>query len=171
VPATTRKNLDAAALRRPMRPRADSSHGTAVAAFLSLVLTACGTARPPAELAQAPGTVELNQAPSDDVPVGGGGTGTLFFRGSLYRFAIGGLGVEGSAVAIIRTSGEVHQLADITRFPGTYQRAPSGSGSPGQTGSGLWLLNEHATVMHLRVPPGGGMPDIGNDAVRVVLDE
>jgi hypothetical protein len=111
----------------------------------------------------------LNQAPPDDIPPGGGGTGTVFFHGNVYRFAIGGLGIDGSAVAIIQTSGEVYRLAEIAQFPGTYRRAPGAAVVPGQAG-GLWLQNEHATVMHLRDPPQGRMPDIGRDAVRVVLD-
>ncbi len=146
---------------------------TVLAAAVPLLLAACGTGDPPTQsnIAQAPGTVELNKAPPNDVPAGGGGTGTLFFHGTLYRFAIGGLGIEGSAVAIMQTSGEVDQLQSIAQFPGTYRRAPSTSVTAGQTGGGLWLQNEHATIMHLRVPPQGRMPDIGGDAVRVVLDQ
>jgi hypothetical protein len=123
------------------------------------------------DIAQAPGTVQLNKAPPNDVPPGGGGTGTLFFHGTLYRFAIGGLGVEGSAVANMQTSGEVDNLQNIALFPGTYRRAPSASVISGQTGGGLWLQNEHATIMHLRIPPQGRMPDLGGDAVRIVLDQ
>jgi hypothetical protein len=145
---------------------------TVLAASLSLVLAACGTGTAPApsDLAQAPGSVELNQAPPDDVPPGGGGTGTVFFHGNIYHFAIGGLGIDGSAVAIIQTSGKVYRLVEITRFPGTYRRAPAASVIPGQ-GGGLWLQNEHATVLHLSDPPQGRMPDIGDDALRVVLDQ
>jgi hypothetical protein len=141
------------------------------AAGLSLVLAACatGVAPAPSDLAQTPGSIELNQAPPDDIPPGGGGTGTVFLQGNVYRFAIGGLGVEGSAVAIIQTSGEVYRLTDITRFPGTYRRAPSAI--PGQVSDGLWLQNEHATVMHLKAPPQGRMPELGGDALRVVLDQ
>jgi hypothetical protein len=148
--------------------------GAAVlAAFLSLALAACGTGAAPAQsnVARAPGSVELNKAPPNDVPPGGGGTGTVFFNGTLYRFAIGGLGVEGSAIAIVQTSGEVYRLENIARFPGTYRRAPNASVIPGQTVGGLWLQNEYATIMHLKVPPQGRMPDLGDDALRVVLDQ
>jgi hypothetical protein len=143
----------------------------ALLAILPPILAACSPAPAQSDLAEAPGTVELNQAPPNDVPFGGGGTGTVFFHGKLYRFAIGGMGVDGSAVAIIQTSGEVYRLGDIAQFPGTYRRAPSGSIAPGQPGGGLWLQNERAVTMHLRTPPGGRMPDIGTDGVRVVLDQ
>ena len=144
-----------------------------LATGVSLTLAACGTAVAPAQsdLAESPGTVELNQAPTNDAGMGGGGTGTVFFRGQLYHFAIGGDGVDGSAVAVIQTSGEVFHLQQIGRFAGTYRRASGTAIVPGQPSSGLWLQNEQATVIHLRVPPGGRMPDIGTDAVRVVLDQ
>ena len=105
------------------------------------------------------------------MPFGGGGTGTIFFHGKTYHFAIGGMGIEGSAVAIIQTSGEVFRLQDIGQFPGTWRRAPSDSIAPGQPSEGLWLQIEHAVTMHLTAPAGGRMPNIGSDAVRVVLDQ
>ncbi len=143
----------------------------ALVAMLSPILAACSVGPAQPDLAEAPGTVELNQAPPNDVPFGGGGTGTVFFHGKIYHFAIGGMGIDGSAVAIIQTSGEVYRLQDIGQFPGTWRRAPSSSIAPGQPGDGLWLQNERAVTMHLRSPPGGRMPDIGTDAVRVVLDQ
>jgi hypothetical protein len=81
------------------------------------------------------------------------------------------MGIDGSAVAIIQNPGEVYRLKDIAQFPGTYRRAPSASVISGRPGGGLWLRNERATIIHLRVPPGGRIPDIGSDAVRVVLDQ
>ena len=145
----------------------------AVLSMNLLSVSACGTSATSAQsaLPEMPGTVELNQAPLNDVLVGGGGTGTVFFHGALYHFAIGGLGVDGSAVAIVQTSGEVYRLTDIAQFPGIYRRAPASSIVPGQPVDGLWLQNGRAAIMHLRVPPGGRMPDIGTDAVRVVLDQ
>jgi len=142
------------------------------AGIVSLALTACGAIPTSARsnVARTPGSVELNQSPPNDVPLGGGGTGTVFFNNTLYHFAISGLGVDGSAVAIIQTSGEVYQLADIGRFSGTYRRAP-GALIPGQPAGGLWLQNERATVLHLQAPPQGRLPDLGDDALRVVLDQ
>jgi hypothetical protein len=113
--------------------------------------------------------VELNQTPFNDVPPGGGGTGTVDFQGKTYHFTIGGLGIEGSAVANIQTSGEVYGLRDISGFSGTYRRTTDAVIVSGHASGGLWLQNEHATIVHLRVPPGGRMPDIGRDAVRVTF--
>jgi hypothetical protein len=145
----------------------------ALAASLSLALAACGTGTVPVQsgIAEVPGTVELNQAPTGDAALGGGGFGTLDYHGTIYRFAIGGLGVDGSEVAIIQTSGEVYGLHGIALFSGTYRRMPAAISTPVPTKGGLWLQNENATIMHLQAPPQGRMPDIGNDAVRVVLDQ
>lgn len=145
---------------------------TALGMGLALMLSACGTNTGPAQasLAYSPGAVQLNQTRPVDVPIGGGGTGTVFFNGKMYGFSLGGMGVDGSAVAIIRTTGEVYRLVNIVQFPGNYRRAPSAAVVPGQSGGGLWLQNEHATVLHLADPPGGRMPDIGSDSLRIVLD-
>ena len=145
---------------------------TAFASGLSLALAACGTGSSPVQsvIADAPGAVELNQTPLNDVPLGGGGTGTVNFHGAIYHFATEGLGVEGSAIAILQTSGEVYRLGDIAGFSGTYRRATDTSFISGQATGGLWLQNEHATIIHLRVPPGGRMPDIGSDAVGVIVE-
>ena len=140
---------------------------------LALVLSACGTNTVPAQAnpAEAPGVVQLNRSRPVDVPIGGGGTGTVFFNGKMYAFSLGGMGVDGSAIAIIRTTGEVYRLVNIMQFPGNYRRAPSAAVVPRQAASGLWLQNEQATILHLADPPGGRMPDIGSDALRVVLDQ
>jgi hypothetical protein len=164
-------------MTRKARPESQCQRGLVLAAVLavglSLLVAACATGVAPVQSvsARAPGSVELNKAPPNDIPPGGGGTGTVYLHGTVYHFAIGGLGVDGSAIAIMQTSGEVYRLEDIGRFSGTYRLAPNAAITPGQTGSGLWLQNEHATIMHLDVPPQGRMPDLRNDAVRVVLDQ
>jgi hypothetical protein len=145
----------------------------ALAAVPMLGMVACATTSP-APTPSAPevvGTVALNQGPPTDVLMGGGGTGTVFFKGRLYGFTIGGRGVEGDNIAILRTSGRVYRLVDIARFAGIYRRAPGGAVVPGQPADGLWLQNEHAAVLHLDVPPGGRMPNIGTDGVGIVLNE
>jgi hypothetical protein len=136
------------------------------------VLAGCGIGTVPATsgATQAPGTIDLNQTSSGDALVGGGGSGTVAFNGKVYHFAIGGLGVDGSAVAILATTGEVYQLGDIAQFPGTYRQASAGAPRPSQDGSGLWIQNEHGVTMHLRTPPQGQVPALHDDAVRVVLD-
>ena len=145
--------------------------GALVIALLS-VMTACTSAMAPApnDTAERSGTIELNQASTNDNPPGGGGRGTLLFHNALYSFAIGGLGVEGSAVAIVQTEGRAYQLRSISMFPGTYHRAPPGTQLPAQAGTDLWLQNEHGTLIRLMPPPQGRLPDIDGDAVHIVLE-
>jgi hypothetical protein len=136
------------------------------------VLVGCGPATVTATPGgtQAPGTIDLNQTSSDDALVGGGGSGTVAFNGRVYHFAIGGLGVDGSAVAILATTGEVYRLGDIAQFPGTYRQASAGASQPSQDSGGLWIQNEHGVIIHLKAPPQGQVPALHDDAVRVVLD-
>lgn len=145
------------------------------ATALSLALVACGTGGnvAPAHFGELPGTIELNQGQAtNDVPLGGAGTGTVDVGGKVYHFAIGGEGVEGAAVSVIRTVGEAYQLkGSISGFPGTYRRAPSASVIPGKPGGGLWLQNERGTLIHLLAPPGGRLPNIGDDGVLIVMQQ
>ena len=145
----------------------------AVLGSLSLILAACGLGSlpPRSDVAEVPGAITLNNGPINDLPSAGGGTGTVYFHGNTFRFAIGGDGVDGSAVAIIETSGEVYHLDDIAQFAGVYRRATNASSIAGASSGGLWLQNQHGTTIHLRTPPGGRMPDIGHDAVSIVLEE
>lgn len=145
------------------------------ATVLSLALVACGTGGTvaPTDFGELPGTIELNQGQAtDDVPLGGAGTGTVDVAGKVYHFAIGGVGVDGAAVSVIQTVGEAYRLrGSISGFPGTYRRAPSGSVIPGKPAGGLWLQNERGTLIHLLVPPGGRMPNIGDDGVLIVMQQ
>jgi hypothetical protein len=140
----------------------------AVAASAIAACQGSSTDTPPSG-AELPGTVELNQGPPNDVAMGGGGAGTLFAFGKLYRFAIGGEGVNGDAIAILQTTGEAYRLHDISGFAGRYRRAPAGVNGGGTQAAGLWLQNEHATLIHLLPPLGGRMPAIGDDAVLIDL--
>jgi len=144
-----------------------------LAAGLLAVLAACQTNTNPASSGgiQAPGTITLNQQTStDDALFGGGGNGTISFNGTIYRFAIGGLGTDGSAVAILATTGEAFQLGSIGQFAGTYRQVSDSAPRPSQDSSGLWIQNEHGVLMHIRPPPQGRIPALRGDGLRVVLD-
>jgi hypothetical protein len=144
----------------------------ALASGLSLFLAACasGYGAASSDALKVPGAIELNNGPTSDVPLGGAGTGTVYLHGQVYRFAIGGEGVDGSAVAIIQTTGEAYRLDDIARLAGTYRRTTSAPVAGTQSG-GLWLQNQNGIIIHLRPPTGGRMPDIGDDAVSIVFEQ
>ncbi len=157
---------------RPQRSRAAPRASRTLGLTLALALAACatGTVPAPAGLGETPGTVELNQAPSNDVPLGGGGRGTVFFQGNLYPFHIGGLGVDGAAIAVLQTTGQVYQMGTVARFAGTYRRVPAGAQLPADAGAGLWLRNEYGTLLRIDAPAQGRLPALSNDALRVVMD-
>jgi len=126
-------------------------------------------ARPPAPKSEPPnGTVELNQATTSDT-MGGGGKGRVYYGGQTYRFTVGGLGVDGSAIAVIATFGEVYRLGDIAQLPGTYRRLTDPPPVADKI-AGLWLRNENGTVLYLRDPPNVRLPLPSGDGLRIVLD-
>ena len=146
---------------------------TALTFAVLQALSACANRTPPipTDRTQAPGTVEWNQAPPNDTPEGGGGAGTVFSGGHLYHFSVGGLGVNGSAVAVIQTTGQVYRLANMAQFPGTYRQASPDAPPPMSDPSGLWLSNQQGVLIHLKIPAQGRMPTLGADAVRILLDQ
>jgi hypothetical protein len=160
-------------VRSPAGRRLGAAITAVLAACLLQVLAACGTGTAPASppATQPAGTVELNQAPPSDALIGGGGSGTVSFNGKVYGFAIGGVGVDGSAVALLATTGQAYRLSDIALFAGTYRQLSDAVPRPSQDTGGLWIQNEHGVVIHLRSPPQGHIPALRGDALRVVLDQ
>ena len=55
---------------------------------------------------------------------GGGGSGTLNFRGQSYPFAVGGLGIGGIGASTINAQGEVYGLNNVADFPGAARARP-----------------------------------------------
>lgn len=133
------------------------------------VLASCAAQAPVPAITEEPGLIELNQGPITDTASGGSGTGTVFFRGTLYQFTIGGLGVQGSAIAVLQTTGRAYRLTNIGDFSGTYFVSIPVSQIGEQANQGLWLRNEHGAIMHLSPPPQGALPAIGDDGVLVVM--
>jgi hypothetical protein len=67
---------------------------------------------------QPDGTVDMNQVQAAFIGSGGGGSGTLKFRGQSYPFAVGGLGIGGIGASTINAQGEVYGLNKVADFPG-----------------------------------------------------
>src|SRR6185437_8551554 len=68
----------------------------------------------------ADGTVDMEQVQAAFIGSGGGGSGTLNYRGQIYPFAVGGLGIGGIGASTINAQGEVYGLNNIADFPGAY---------------------------------------------------
>jgi hypothetical protein len=118
---------------------------------------------------QPDGTVEMNQVQAAFIGSGGGGSGTLNFRGRSYPFAVGGLGIGGIGASTINAEGEVYGLNKVADFPGAYAQGRYGFVVGNTSGGDLWLRNEKGVIMHLKAKRTGLMLSLGGDAVVISM--
>lgn len=114
-------------------------------------------------------SVEMQQVQAAFIGSGGGGTGTLFYKGRSYPFTVGGLGVGGIGVSTIEASGEVYKLNSIEQFAGAYAQGRYGFAVGDKSGGDLWLQNGAGVIMHLRARREGLMLSLGGDAVVISM--
>jgi hypothetical protein len=117
------------------------------------------------------GTVDMEQVQAAFIGSAGGGSGTLFFRGASYPFAVGGLGVGGIGASTISAEGEVYKLNSLANFPGAYGQARYGFAIGNTSGGDLWLQNEKGVIMHLKAKRTGLMLSLGGDAVVISMSQ
>jgi hypothetical protein len=115
------------------------------------------------------GTVDMEQVQAAFIGSGGGGSGTLYYHGQAYRFAVGGLGIGGIGASTINAQGEVYGLNRIQDFPGAYAQGRYGIVVGNASTGDLWLKNEKGVVMHLKAKRTGLMLSLGGDAVVVSM--
>jgi hypothetical protein len=144
-------------------------------ALAALLLTGCSSSiklGPEAVAGLTPdGTVDMEQVQAAFVASGGGGSGTLFFRGGSYPFAVGGLGIGGIGASTISAEGEVYKLNSLQSFPGTYGQARYGFAIGDKSAGDLWLQNEAGVIMHLKAKRTGLMLSLGGDAVVISMSQ
>jgi hypothetical protein len=115
------------------------------------------------------GTIDMQEVQAAFLASGGGGHGTLFYRGTAYPFTIGGLGVGGIGASTISASGEVYKLNSISQFPGTYGEARYGFALGNRSGGDLWLQNNAGVIMHLKAKREGLILSLGGDAILIEM--
>jgi hypothetical protein len=94
------------------------------------------------------GTADMNEVQVAYLGNGGGGNGTLYYRGNAYPFTTAGLGVGGIGASTVDAQGEVYKLPDLSRFPGSYGQA-SYSFAFGTASSGnLWMQNQAGVILN-----------------------
>ncbi|SJZ37342.1 hypothetical protein SAMN02745126_00707 [Enhydrobacter aerosaccus] len=147
----------------------------AIVTFCSLgVLSGCSSSMkigPEAVAGLAPsGTVDMNEVQVAYIGSGGGGTGTLFYRGNTYTFQIAGLGVGGIGASTIDAKGEVYKLNNLSQFPGAYAQGRYGFALGSTSGGDLWMQNESGVIMHLKAKREGLMLSLGGDAVVISMN-
>jgi hypothetical protein len=145
--------------------------GLAVAALLPLAGCSSSANSDQASLNGRPpdGTVDMNQVQAAFIGSGGGGSGTLYYRGQSYPFAVGGLGIGGIGASTINAQGEVYGLNRVSDFPGAYAQGRYGFVIGTASAGDLWLKNEKGVIMHLKAKRTGLMLSLGGDAVVISM--
>jgi hypothetical protein len=115
------------------------------------------------------GIVELSEVQVAYIGSGSNGRGVLRHRGRSYPFSISGLGVGGIGASTIEATGEVYNLPNVARFPGTYGQARYGFALGTMSGGDLWMQNEAGVIMRLKARREGLMLSLGGDAMVVSM--
>lgn len=150
-----------------------SAAAVAAGAAMVLALAACtssGKLGPQAIAGLTPdATVVMKEAQAAFIGSGGGGTGTLYYRGRKYPFTVGGLGVGGIGASTIDATGDVYKLRNVADFAGSYVQGRYGFALGQESGGDLWLQNEAGVIMHLHARRTGLMLSLGGDAVVISM--
>ncbi|HEY2618563.1 MAG TPA: hypothetical protein VGI78_14580 [Acetobacteraceae bacterium] len=117
------------------------------------------------------GTVEMDQVQVAYIGSAGGGNGTLFYRGGVYPFKVGGIGVGGIGVSTLDAEGEVYKLNRLIDFAGAYAQGRYGFAIGTASAGDLWLQNEAGVIMHLKAKRTGLMLSLGGDAVVISMSQ
>lgn len=116
------------------------------------------------------GTVVIDETQFAFIVGGSVGGGTLTFQGKDYPFKIGGL-TAGANVGISKMSaaGEVYELKEIAKFPGTYTQLDASITLGGGVG-GLQLKNENGVIMRLESRTQGLQLNVGSaSGIKVTM--
>jgi hypothetical protein len=100
---------------------------------------------------------------------GGGGGGTLHYRGRAYPFKVGGVGLGGIGLSTIEAEGEVYRLPELRLFPGAYAQGRYGYALGTSSGGDLWLQNEAGVIMRLEARRKGLMLSLGGDMIVISM--
>ena len=102
---------------------------------------------------------------------GSTGGGTLKFKGKSYDFKIGGLSV-GATVGIAKVAavGEVYDLKDVSKFPGTYTALNAAIALGGGVG-GVQMKNENGVIMRLESRTKGLRFNLSTSGVTVTMEK
>lgn len=136
-----------------------------VALLLASELALAANAKKPS------GTVTIDETQFAFILGGSVGGGLLTFKGKEYPFKIGGL-TAGANVGIAKMSaaGEVYDLQDISKFPGTYTKLDVGIALGGGVG-GLWLKNENDVIMRLESHTQGLQLNVGSaSGIKITME-
>ena len=143
-----------------------------VLSFLILSLGLIGFSAGAADAPKVPsGTVSISETQLALVVGGSTGGGVLTYQGKKYPFKIGGMSLGANVgVSKLSASGEVYDLADISKFPGTFTKLESSITLGGGVG-GTVLKNENGVIMRLTSTSEGLQLNLSASGVTVKLDK
>lgn len=119
---------------------------------------------------QPDGTVTIDETQFGFIIGGSSGGGTLSFKGKSYPFKLGGLSVGANVgVSKMSAAGEVYDLNEVSKFPGTYTKLDASVALGGGVG-GLRMKNENGVIMRLESRTQGLQFNIGMSGVTVKME-
>lgn len=141
---------------------------------LSVLILGLGILSFGAGAADAPktpsGTVSISETQFALIVGGSTGGGVLTYQGKKYPFKIGGMSLGANVgVSKLSASGEVYDLTDISKFPGTFTKLESSITLGGGMG-GTVLRNENGVIMRLTSTSEGLQLNLSASGVTVKLD-
>jgi hypothetical protein len=96
------------------------------------------------------------------------GDGKLNFKGKDYPFSVDGLSLVDWGISKVNATGDVYNLTDTSKFPGTYVAAEAGLTLAGGMG-GMVLRNSNGVVIHLRSVSQGAQLQLGTSGLIIKM--
>jgi hypothetical protein len=138
--------------------------------FAATMLLAASSLALGADARKPDGTVSIDETQFAVLVGGSWGGGKLSYQGKDYDFKLSGL-TAGANVGASKMSaaGEVYDLKDISKFPGTYTKFDASATLGGGAGA-IHMKNENGVIMKLTSRTQGLQLNIGSaNGVKVTM--
>lgn len=145
-------------------------HRKAVGILAVAVTLLAGSLAFAADTKKPDGTVAIDETQFAVIIGGSIGGGKLTYKGKVHAFKIDGL-TTGANIGVSKMSaaGEVYDLKDLAKFPGTYTKLDASATLGGGVGA-LHLKNENGVVMKLTARTQGLQLNVGSaSGVKVTM--
>ena len=142
-----------------------------VGAFVLAATVLVGGLALAADAKKPSGKVIIDETQFGFIVGGSTGGGKLTFKGKEHDFKIGGLSVGANiGVSKMAAVGEVYDLNDLSKFPGTYTKLDAAVALGGGVG-GLQMKNENGVIMRLESRTQGLQFNLGMSGVTVTMEK
>ena len=96
------------------------------------------------------------------------GDGKLTFKGKDYPFTVNGLSVVDFGISRASAVGDVYNLTDVSKFPGTYVAAEAGFTLAGGMG-GITMRNSEGVIINVRSTSRGASLTLGPSGLTIAM--